>query len=394
MPKLVISTVGTSLLTNQIDREFEENWYISLRDTANCSHEEIAKYHQDITDIIDTLKERAEEKLKGDIKDIREASAELNGIYGLYEEQLSKGSQDIHWLIITDTEQDKVAAEILQSFLSKNGLNISIYTPYKGFSTSSNEAFTLGIDELLNWFEELIPGYQDNDYEICFNLVGGFKAIQGFANTIGMFYAHKIIYIFESSKEIITIPRLPIKIDTSGIKPVEFALMASDADIWMPLSELLGVHESLLFVVDQEVKLSNWGRLTWNNCKRELLTKDLLQFPRLVYDKSFEKDFTRKNVDDQKKLELHERLAEISASMLKYNGNTTLFDSRLHFTRYEGQQRCEGGVKKNEIDHFYMNHDGWRVSCIVKQIDISKKEKIKILHMRHFGEHDYVNDNP
>ncbi|KAB8331437.1 putative CRISPR-associated protein [Scytonema tolypothrichoides VB-61278] len=395
MHRLVISTVGTSLLTNQIRLRVDPKKWTELIDrTANLTQEQISYSFPEVIEIITELEQRAKKKLdEGNTLEIRDTSAELNGIYGLYKEQLSQAYQDIHWLIASDTAQAKVTADLLQLFLKSNGLNTSIYIP-KQLSTNCNEDFANGIDELLKWFEELIPGYRDNSYEICFNLVGGFKAIQGFANTIGMFYADKIIYIFEGSKEIITIPRLPITIDTSVIKPVEFALMASDADIWMPLSELQGVRESLLFIVDQEVKLSNWGRLTWNNCKRELLTKDLLQFPRLVYDQSFEKDYKRKNVDAQRKLELHEVLAEISASMLKFNGNTTLFDSRLHFTRYEGQQRCEGGVKKNEIDHFYMNNDGWRVSCIVKQKDISEKEKIKLLHMRHFGEHDYVNDNP
>lgn len=55
MKRLIISTVGTSLLTNQIDREFEESWNVRLRDTANYSSEEVAKYHEDVSDIIQTV---------------------------------------------------------------------------------------------------------------------------------------------------------------------------------------------------------------------------------------------------------------------------------------------------------------------------------------------------
>ncbi|MFB2974747.1 putative CRISPR-associated protein [Microseira sp. BLCC-F43] len=386
MPRLVISTVGTSLLTNEIrERRDPKGWEDMLKKTANLTHKQISQSYPEVLDIIQELKHRAEDKLNNaNTIEIRDASAELNGIYGLYKEQLSQGSQDIHWLIASDTAQDQVTAKMLEEFLRKQGLNVNIYIP-KGFSASSTEVFTNGIDELLNWIDNIVPGYKDSGYQICFNLVGGFKAIQGFANTIGMFYAHEIIYIFEGNRDIITIPRLPIQVDKSAIKPVEFALMASEVGVSVKLSELQNVPETLIFVVGEEVTLSNWGKLTWNNCKRELLAQDLLEFPCLVYEKSFVKDYQKNNVNAQKKFELHEVLAEVSGSMLKFNGDTTRFDSRLHFTRYEGGQKCEGGVKKNQIDHFYIKNTGWRVSCITKD---------RKLYLRHYGEHDYVNDNP
>jgi CRISPR/Cas system-associated protein Csm6 len=42
---------------------------------------------------------------------------DLNGIYELYDEQLSKGNQDIYFLITTDTLQGLVAAKIVRNFL-------------------------------------------------------------------------------------------------------------------------------------------------------------------------------------------------------------------------------------------------------------------------------------
>jgi CRISPR/Cas system-associated protein Csm6 len=308
MPRLVISTVGTSLLTNQIRRKSENHYYKRLRDTANCSSEEI-KHHEDVVDMIDELKERAKEQLNSNnIDDIREASAELNGIYGLYKDQISEGKQDIHWLIASDTAQDQVTSEMLNSFLTTQGL--TFFNPYdpkyspKGFSTISNEAFTQGIDELLNCFEDTIPGYQDKGYEICFNLVGGFKAIQGFVNTFGMFYANKIIYIFEGdSSETISIPRLPIKINTEVIKPVEFALMAQGA--WISLEKLEKVPETLLFIVDDKATLSTWGRLIWNRSKGDFLSGDLLEkLPHIEYEAAFKKDYeNRKEKNERIKLQ-------------------------------------------------------------------------------------------
>jgi putative CRISPR-associated protein (TIGR02619 family) len=394
MRRLVISTVGTSLLTNQIDNEFESDWSSRLQETANLTEDEINRYHQDVVDIISQLKERAERTLnEGNIAEIREASAELNGIYGLYEDNLEAGKKDIHWLIATDTAQGKVTAEIVKNFLLKKNLSADCYYPQE-LSTFSTEKFTNGIDELLQWMDTIIPNYQKSEYSICFNLVGGFKALQGYANTIGMIYQiDEIIYIFEGSSEIITIPRLPIQIDKSVIKPVQFALMAAKVGFWVPMSELEGIPKTLLFIVDDKATLSNWGRLIWNKCKSEFLTKELLEFPKLIYKYELQNqqrnwiknDYKLPNITSEKKLELHEVFAEVSATLVKFNGDTTKFDPRLKFGRYTGERICEGGVTKNQIDHFYIKNTGYRVSCIAKEGK---------LYLRHYGEHDYVNNNP
>ena len=96
MARLIISTVGTSLLTNRIERETDDNhWYKRLQQTANYSDEEVSQYHPDVKQIIAELKERAETELSSDdIQKIREASAELNGIYALYNDQIEHGISD------------------------------------------------------------------------------------------------------------------------------------------------------------------------------------------------------------------------------------------------------------------------------------------------------------
>ncbi|MEH2022870.1 putative CRISPR-associated protein [Nostoc sp.] len=385
MPKLIVSTVGTSLLTNQIDVYTDsEEYFTHIQETANDTEEEIKDKAKKI---ILELKTRTEDKLykAKNTKQIRDASAELNGIYGLYEGNLEQGKSDIHWLIATDTYQGKITAQIVQEFLETKGIKAHIQSPEK-LSTRNTERFSYGIDELLEWWDGIFLAYQYT-HDIYFNLVGGFKALQGYANTIGMLYGAEIIYIFEGNLEFITIPKLPIAIDYSVIKPAQFALMASKSvDIYIKLSELENVPDSLISIAGDEAKLNNWGHLLWNRCKSRFFTGDNpVVFPSLIYDKSFIKDYERNNVNEQNKFDLHEVLTEVSASMIKFNGDTTRFDPRLHFTRYEGGQKYEGGFKKNQIDHFYIKNTGWRVSCIAKDGN---------LHLRHYGEHDYVNNNP
>ncbi|MGL5062842.1 MAG: putative CRISPR-associated protein [Microcoleus sp.] len=376
MPRLVISTVGTSILTNQINMRSESDWLDLLEDRANDKKLD----GEDILEAIEELTCRAKAKLysdpkqkilNDDIDEIRGASAELNGIYGLYCDGLSQGKQDIHWLITTDTAQGQVSAEIIRDFLRENHLVVDIHTP-KDLSTASTENFTNGIDELLKWFDEIIPGYQDSGYHICFNLVGGFKALQGYANTIGMFYANEIIYIFEGSSKkegIIKIPRLPIQVDLSVIKPVQFALMAAGG--WVNLSELEDVPETLIFKVDDTATLTTWGRLIWNRSKKDLLSGELLQFPHIKYESSFKRDYD--NITDKnERLKLQETLSEVSYKLQESQGDTSvLVNTGLKYDPYQGTKG---------IDHFRVNLS-LRVSC---------KVIAKDLFLRYYGTHNHV----
>jgi putative CRISPR-associated protein (TIGR02619 family) len=372
MMNVILSTIGTSLLTKQIDWSNEKDWDFKLKNTANQSWQETP---EEVQKIIATLKDRAIQKLQqGSIQQIRAASAELNGIYGIYQTDLNQGHSDMHWLIATDTAQGKQTAEIVEKFLQDKGLTAQIYIP-KGLSTASTQAFSEGIDALLNWLDHDKPldGYK----QVYFNLVGGFKILQAYLNTIGMFYANELIYIFEGAgSEVITIPRLPLKIDESALEShrLKLALMAAGA--WLPQTDLVGLPESLLYCVESERTLSEWGRLVWNRTKQLFLSQELLPFPRLTYHSSFHKDYSSIR-DAHQKVKLQEVLAKVSVLLTQHGGDT-------------GCLKGDGGVlyevytNRAGIAHFRVTQ-GLRVSCTSEQGS---------LLLRHYGSHDYVNDNP
>ena len=121
-------------------------------------------------------------------------------------------------------------------------------------------------------------------------------------NTFGAFYADEVIYIFESENaELIKIPSLPIQINTAVIEEnlTEFALMA--AGKLYPIDELSGISETLLEFVEENGQtyagLSTWGELLWQRSKSDLLSGELLKFPRLVYQQSFTNDCQKLNND-------------------------------------------------------------------------------------------------
>jgi len=377
MRQVIISTIGTSLLTNQINRANpdEKDWYSRLRDTANLNEE---KTPEDVKQIITILKQRADEQLLGaKISQIRRASAELNGIYGIYQDNLSQGKEDINFLVATDTAQGKTTAKIVEDFLRKQGLNNSSTFAPSVLSTASPEAFSMGIDSLIVWLQNTIPQLKRDQYKIYFNLVGSFKSLQGYLNTIGMFYADEIIYIFEGEKsDLITIPRLPIAVDISLIKPYARQLALLDAGAGLSASETVGIPEAMVAEVDEKMTLSTWGQLIWNQCKDDLLSEDLLSFFNLEYQDSFEADY-KKLKEKQPRVKLQETLAKVSCLLKDSDGDTAILKKHggLQYDKY---------TNMGDVDHFRATQ-GVRVSCRASQA--------KLILYR-YGQEEQVNKNP
>ena len=306
-------------------------------------------------------------------------SAELNGIYALYEDQLA-ANQDIHYLIATDTALGRRAAQQIETFLQKQGVNVNVFAP-ANLNTGSLEGFSRGMKELLIWCEDTIPGYKNSGYEVVFNLTAAFKSLQGYLNIIGMFYADRLVYIFEGSNRLLSIPQLPIKVDSEGLRTYadKLALMAAGAV--MPIREMGDLPEALLDIDRAgNALISDWGLLIWNRIKNRIFSETLVSFPYLQYEPSFKKDFS--NASPQERVALQETLADASALMVDAGGDCSVLKRHggLKYDNYTGKQSPNGGP----IGHFRITR-GNRVSCI---------DEKGVLRLRHFGAHDYVNNNP
>lgn len=381
---LVVSTVGTSLLTYCLDPAENPVWRKRLTDTANYTSSEI-EGDDELYQMLLTLHDRAQERLSAEsVQFIRRASAELNGIYGIYDGQIDRGRDDLHFLIATDTEQGRLCAELAQWHLRQNcGFkSVDIYRP-AGLSTRNTASFSAGIKALIGWCEENLPGFQDAGYRIIFNLTGSFKSLQGYLNTIGMFYADEMVYIFEGqSGELIRIPRLPVRIDDDRIRACAsgIALLAAEvaARYPAPLVQQWGVPESFIDEYSDGVAISTWGKLIWNRVKDKILT-DLLPFPRLEYSSDFQKEF--KAASDKNRIQWLQTLAKVSALLEISNGNIALLktDGGLQYDNYVNRRTANS----EPIGHFRLNQ-AERVSCVAAGGK---------LRLRHIGAHD-VNNNP
>ncbi len=263
---LIVSTCGTSLLTNGADDALRR----VLTRTANARLADLAQEDRE------QIQARVAEQQAGlngaSHTEVRRLSAELNGILGLYENQPELGKADQHVLLHTDTFQGEVVANMIRDWLTSRGLSASCEL-VRELSTARLEAFRVGMNELLNWSDRTLPGYRDAGFHVVFNLVGGFKSIQGFMQTLGMFYADETVYIFEAGNELLRIPRLPIEINAGARESLRQNLTAIRLlDAGLPLADrqlLPAIPETFLYRLGDEVDLSVWGRLIWKRHKPE-----------------------------------------------------------------------------------------------------------------------------
>lgn len=386
MPTLVVSTVGTSLLTN------------ALRRSAREHVEEVLKYANASEDTVPgEILARAEETVEqtaGGLRDadataVRQASAELNGLVSFYE-GTQKDERDQHWLIATDTALGRLTAQGVEQILRERGIQaVQTYVP-RGLSAENTHALKEGVKRFLNWCERTVPDYRESGYEVVFNLTGGFKSLQGILNTVGMFYADRMVYIFQTGPELIRIPRLPVKLATEVFEktPVRFLrLEALDRvpDGTLPEEQFEDVQDALLDAVEGRVySFSEWGLLLWNQTRRDLLErKEPFDLPRLRYTDGFRKDVRTATPDQRRRL--HETLAVVSVTLEVHDGNTAPLKRHgaLQYENYTSTTTPDG----QPIGHFrlYDDTEGRRVSCQAED---------GALRLRRFGRHDEVNANP
>ncbi|NLL37566.1 MAG: CRISPR-associated protein [Fretibacterium sp.] len=349
--KVTVSTCGTSLLTNKATLEERD----FLRENANKKEEDYSP--SDAT----RLKELAEKKRQmlleeKDEAKIRRLSAELNGFIGCYRRDgdLSDARRDDHYLICTDTFQGHLAAEIIEEWGRSRDINMNVL-PIEDLNAHSMDSFQLGIANLAKWCSETLPGYR-NSHHVLFNMVGGFKSLQGYMQTLGMFYADEIIYIFESGEEILSIPRLPMDLDQSVKSSIEQNLSIVRRLQWISLSvkDCPKLPEVMLTVMDDECTLSVWGELMLDKFKDDLYRVKLLPPPLDCIRYSEATESAVVDMAHDKKILVNRRIDDL-ARYLELDHNI----ARLDFKPLKGDPKPPS---THEFD-LWSIEDAWRGFC-------------------------------
>ncbi len=189
-------------------------------------------------------------------------------------------------LLRSDTPQSDFCARVIQGYFNKKIDNNFIRDDdlIKIVSLSENGAeFNKGLKNLLENVNSLVSS---NNYdEIIFNITTGFKGVIPYLTLAGMCYENvRIIYLYETSHAIVTIPKLPIGFDVIGWNDNRaFIYTLKDVKgIYSEIKQLpmSGGFKNLFEIKDSKPSLSSFGDFLSGEYEKRKKEKALSEFGR------------------------------------------------------------------------------------------------------------------
>ncbi len=336
MNAIILSPVGTSSFTKgDYPREISQfSNARNLEDIPSDRRKIITGYISQTRELLQSLS----------LEEVKIRSAELNGIIQYYGNDLNNAPSDIHYLLPSDTFIGKQACLLIQEFLQRYFQDIRIME-IKDLQTSDCDTFQYALSELAGQImylkEILLPGQK-----LIFNLTGGFKAILGFLQSLGMFYADETVYVFEFSKSLLRIPALPVKLE-----PYEYlwnyASVFRRLDNSLPLESdtYHGIPSSLVLNLFGEPTLSAYGKIVWDSFRKNIYSQEMLDSisAKVVFSSEFNKSVS--NLDSDRYYQLNCRIDQLC----------------VYMEGIEKQQLKSMDLKKLRVSHKQSTHelDAW-----------------------------------
>ncbi len=206
--KKIISTVGTSLFTNE--SEFKKDVKPDYENLLEKSNSEWNNYEKKIDKIKENLKNKLDE----------DSSAEIKSIAKIIE-KLGKDEEYELYFLCSDTCTSRMVAEILTDYFNKttNENTKANFNPgddvISKLQIDNVKDFKEGMTNLIDRIYQIASGYFEN---IVLNITGGYKATIPFMTIMGQVNEIPIYYTFENADALISIPHIPLKIDENLLK--------------------------------------------------------------------------------------------------------------------------------------------------------------------------------
>ena len=313
-PYYILSPCGTSTLTHQATNDVRSllNRYTNAKDETQIPETDRQALQQWLN--------QAKNKLaQADVNLVVTISAELNGIIKFYQGQLPHHKGNYHLLLCTDTWLGEESAKIIKNWLEQHHLIVEMIRQ-PDLQTNDLASFQSALSDITQWCSETLEGYRKT-YQIIFNLTGGFKSVQGFLQTLATFYADETIYIFESGKELLRIPRLPIQM-MPGVVVSENVEIFRKLALDLKVTNCTGIAETLLLEMEGNWSLSPWGQLVWEQSKKSLYAQQLFSplTPKINFSEGFKREV--ENLGNTERLVMiNERIDELTRHFENANYN-------------------------------------------------------------------------
>ena len=346
MNSIILSPVGTSIFTKgKFPPEINKfSNCKNLEEIPSDRREEISSYIQEVKELL----------LSSSLEKVKERSAELNGIIRFYNDNLHNAEKDIHYLLPSDTYIGRSACEIVKSFLQNYVKDVRIME-IKDLQTYDCEGFQYALSDLVSQIMTIKEGLLSGQ-KLIFNLTGGFKSILCFLQSLGMFYADETVYVFEFSDSLLRIPALPVKlVPYDYLKGYITVFRRLHNGLSVTEEEYNKIPESLILKLYGEPTLSAYGKIVWDNFRKELYSEKLLDSisPKVKYSESFRK--STKNLEKDRFYNLNMRIDEVSCFMEKENKPNL---ASLDLKKLE----IPKGISTHEFDA-WADKDAKRVFC-------------------------------
>ena len=122
----------------------------------------------------------------------------------------------------------------------------------------------------------------------------------------------------------------PQLVDITLVKncAAQLAQVATRND-YIELSQLTGIHPTLIDVEEDFALISKFGKWIWDNLKASLLSARILELPRLIYSAAFRKTLKKLSADEL--VTVQEELIAVSNQLEESNGNIASVVVASHF---------------------------------------------------------------
>ena len=340
-PTFMLSPCGTSLLTNLTGNGGQN----LTRTYANAAEAEIEK--NDLSQLQSMVDKARDLLLQSDFKDVCRHSAELNAISRYYEMGRSVNNQDIHILLASNTWLGKQTAGLVKEWLERHGVTVRVEVQ-ADLTTDNLVHFQSAMSDLVKFCEEEVEPYRQANRHVVFNLTGGFKSVQGFLQTLAMFYADEAIYIFQSQDELLRLPRLPVKMDAEEVVRSHLnTFRRLSKNIPVKKEQLSDIPEVFYIGIDEEFIFSPWGELAWNQVKKNIYEQQIFESPhqQIQYSEKFIKSV--QGLSPKRNVQINERLDDLM--------RMKEFDDNLHRLRFKA---LAGNPVSGSTHQFYAYSDG------------------------------------
>jgi len=267
----VVTTTGTSIITNFTSEISTCNKLIN-----SFKSKPLADYWDKYKDDIDEVRE----EILGwacRSRNINNICAEIKSVNMIKEKYVEKEKSFegiIVRLLSTDTIEGRLATEIVCKLMRDNGINCE-FEPEKdiirGLQVDDAEMFqNEGLYNLAKRLEE----FQNSRYNLScvYNFSGGYKSTIPYITIMAQMFNAPMYYVFEESKQLIEIGRLPIVFDYAAFAENQAVFQklydGVDEDTWESIKKEnnidIGSFRACYYDYDGIVQLNALGKIMYD----------------------------------------------------------------------------------------------------------------------------------